>query len=273
MNILGRDISRYWRRLPEAPAYLGYFIKCFWIFKNPVQFITAYLTSNSIPGRMVEMRNGLKIHMSEHPHDTISIFVVFVRNDYGPIQSGASVIDIGANIGIFSLYAAQNKAARVFSYEPCSESFVILLNNIQANRLENTVFARQLAIVGRPLGKVRFPVRSSMYNAILTDTDTADEFEWVETASLKNIVSESGSIDLLKIDCEGAEYDIIFAGGENEYSRIHKLRLEYHRGKAEMLDTHLRLYGFVRRRAKSDTAQSGNVWYEKRTKQQAPPKT
>jgi FkbM family methyltransferase len=264
MRLFGRDISRYVRRIPEIPAYAGYLLKCLWLFKRPLQFILAYLASRSLAQRVVELRSGLKIYLSEHPHDVISVFVVFVREDYGAIEPGGAVVDVGANIGIFSLYAVHKKAGAVFAYEPNSESFAYLLHNIRANRLEQRVIARQFAVVGAPGGQVRFPTRSSMYNAIITQ-DSAAEYELVDTIGLGAILAQSGPISLLKLDCEGAEYEILFSADETSYAAVRHIRLEYHAGRVQAIDAHLSQYGFVRYHSQADTATSGNLWYERVT--------
>jgi FkbM family methyltransferase len=211
---------------------------------------------------VIELRKGPRIYLSEHPHDIISVFVVFVREDYGHIQPGSTVVDVGANIGIFSLYAAHNKAAMVLAYEPSAESYSILLRNIKANQLEQSVIAKQLAVVGTPGEQVRFPVKSSMYNAIITD-DNETDFEWVNTIGLPEILDQMGNISLLKLDCEGAEYDILACAGEDVYAKIQHIRLEYHSGGEQVIDNYLSRYGFVKRHSQADTASSGNLWYEK----------
>lgn len=262
MQLLGRDISRYVRRIPETFSYLNYFFKCFRLFNNPHEFIWAYLLSRPLSNRVVELRNGLKIYLSEHPHDVISVFVVFVREDYGGIQPGSTVVDIGANIGIFSLYAAHNRATRVFAYEPNSESYYYLLQNIKANHLERVILPCRLAVVGTPGEQVRFPTKSSMYNAIITNDDRTD-FEWVNTIGLPEILDQTGDINLLKLDCEGAEYGILFSIGQDIYARIQNIRLEYHSGNEQAIENHLTRYGFIKRCSKADTANSGTMWYEK----------
>ena len=45
------------------------------------------------------------------------------------IQEGDVVLDIGANIGAFSLYAEQQGATKIYSYEPDSDNFFILEKN------------------------------------------------------------------------------------------------------------------------------------------------
>jgi FkbM family methyltransferase len=220
------------------------------------------LRTRSLPGRVIELRSGLRIHLSEHPHDIISVFVVFVREDYGRVKPGSTVADIGANIGIFALYAAHSQAARVVAYEPSAESYSLLLRNIQANQLEHRVVARQMAVVGTPGEKVRFPVKSSMYNTIVTE-DSGTDFEWVNTIGLGGIVAQLGEISLLKLDCEGAEYDILSSADKDVYSKIRHIRLEYHSGGEAIIDDNLARYGFDRTHFHADTATSGSLWYEK----------
>jgi FkbM family methyltransferase len=262
MQLLGRDISRYFRRIPEIFSYIGYALKCFRLFNKPHEFISAYLLSKSPSSRVVELRSGLKIHLSEHPHDVISVFVIFVREDYGHIQSGSTVVDVGANIGIFSLYAAHHRAQRVFAYEPSAESYDYLLQNIRANHLEQIIIPCRLAVVGTPGEPVRFPTKSSMYNAILTNNDTSD-FEWVNTIGLSEILDQTGDSNLLKLDCEGAEYNILLSVGQDVYARLQNIRLEYHLGREQDIENHLTQYGFVKCRSKADTTNSGNMWYER----------
>ncbi|MBN2390101.1 MAG: FkbM family methyltransferase [Anaerolineae bacterium] len=232
------------------------------LFKDPFGFISAYLSCKSPSGRVVELRSGLKICLSEHPHDVISVFVIFVREDYGRIQPGSIVVDVGANIGIFSLYAAQNRVARVFAYEPNSESYDYLLQNIKANHLDQVIVPGQFAVVDTPGEPVRFPTKSSMYNAIITNDNTTD-FEWVSTIGLPEILDQTGDIHLLKLDCEGAEYSILFSAGEDVYALIQNIRLEYHLGREQDIENYLVQHGFVKCYSKVDTANSGNMWYEK----------
>ena len=165
MKIFGREWVRYAKRIPEFPKYLWYFFKCLFLFKHPLQFISAYLSVASLPNRLAELRTGLKIVLSGHPHDVITVFMIFVRKDYGNIQPGSTVIDIGANIGVFSLYAAYHQAAQVLAYEPNTESYQCLMQNIQANRLQHVITPQQLAVTSTDGETVKFPTKSSMYNA------------------------------------------------------------------------------------------------------------
>lgn len=263
MQLFNRNLDSYIRNIPKIPSYVWYLLKCMVIFKRPLQFIHAYLTVSPIPERLIELRSGLSIHLSEHPHDIITVFVIFVRKDYGDIHPHGSVIDIGANIGVFSLYAAHcGKAERVFAYEPNSESFGYLLKNVRANRLESIIFPYRLAVTDTPEATVRFPKQSSMYNAIIEDSDNGD-FEVVGTTSMEVMLSEIAQVDLLKLDCEGAEYDILMKSNRAVFDKISAIRLEYHYGREDEISAFLGRFGFNRCRYSPDSERTGNLWYEK----------
>lgn len=263
MLFLNRNIASYARNIPKIPKYILYVLKCLVIFKNPLRFIYAYLTITPIAERVVELRGGLKIHLSEHPHDIITIFVVFVRKDYGEIPPQGYVIDIGANIGVFSLYAAHcGRSIKVLAYEPNSESFQYLLNNIKANCLEQIIIPHRLAVTDVHNGKVKFPKISSMYNAIIEGESDTD-FEEVETTSLSAMLSDIERIDLLKLDCEGAEYDILMKSNRNVFDKISAIRMEYHLGQVAEVSAFLAQFGFARSHFSQDSEQTGNLWYYK----------
>ena len=261
-SILGRDLSRYVKRIPEIPMYFWYFVKCFLLFRDPWRFIWAYLTMSSLSDRQVKLRNGLHIGLSEHPHDVVTVFAIFVREDYGPIPPGSIVVDIGANIGIFSLYAAGRGATKVFAYEPNNESFQCLLKNIDVNGLREVVTPAHLAVTSRDGATVKFPTAASMYNAIITD-DNRSDYELVETVTLARILGQAPTVDVLKLDCEGAEYDILLNVSPEALRQVASIRMEYHSGPSSDLWAALQRHGFRRSHLSADTPVTGNVWYQR----------
>ena len=54
--------------------------------------------------------------------------------------------DIGANIGVFSMYSAIKKNAKVFAFEPESSNYFMLNKNISLNKLSGKVIAFNIAI-------------------------------------------------------------------------------------------------------------------------------
>ncbi len=263
MKILGRNPSNYFKNLGLIHKYLWYCLKCCFMFKQPLSILYHYFTMRLPRRKVVEMRSGLKIFLSDHAHDLITVFLIFVREDYGKIQPGSVVIDVGANIGVFCLYAAHHQARQVYAYEPNTETYQWLLRNIAENHLDQVILPHQLAVSGRADEVVRFPTRSSPYNAILTD-EAATDFELVTTTSLSSILSDHRleSVGVLKIDCEGAEYDILLNAAEVPWRCIHSLRMEYHRGQPDQLMAALQARHFKLTAFRRDTPTSGNLWFQ-----------
>lgn len=106
---------------------------------------------------------------SSDAYDIASAYEIFAKREYGDIPANATVVDLGANVGFFSLYAAQEGASRVFAYEPSREPFEALTVNVAANSLENTIRCFKVAVCGKVRGDVKFPVASSRNDAIILD--------------------------------------------------------------------------------------------------------
>ncbi|MBF8282059.1 MAG: FkbM family methyltransferase [Anaerolineales bacterium] len=262
MKIPGRRPSDYLKNLGRIHKYMWYCLKCLFLFKRPFSLLYHYFTLRPPRHTVVELRSGLRIFLSGHAHDLITIFLIFVREDYGQIQPGSIVIDIGANIGVFGLYAAHHQARRVYAYEPNTQSYQWLLRNIAENHLDQVILPHQLAVSRKAGEVVRFPTQASPYNAILTGETTAD-CELVTTTDLSSILGDHGleSVDLLKLDCEGAEHDIILHTSEVVWRRIHNLRMEYHHGQPDPLMAALQARHFKLTAFRQDTPTSGNMWF------------
>lgn len=263
MKLFGRDLSGNRSEVKHLYKYCWYFLKCFLVFRDPLEFIHHYLSMTSPKSGVVRLRNGLKIHLSSHPHDVVTVFVIFIRKDYGAVPPGSVVVDIGANIGVYTLYAAACGAALIHSFEPNSEAFRLLSRNVRENGLGNVVRTHRTAVAGANFGTVKFPKISSMYNAIIDD-DADQEYEYVSSVSLEEVAmrisSENPRIDLLKMDCEGAEYDILPATGPEVFRKIGEIRLEYHKGMRSDLLPFLERMGYRHRLSKEENSLSGILW-------------
>lgn len=232
-----------------APRYARDGVKAMRVFAEPGRFLSAYIVGRPINGLVVPLRAGFEIETSTSASDFATLMVVFVRQDYGPIPRGGVVVDVGANIGAFMLYAIMGGASRVIAFEPSSESFSVLGRNVERNRLADRVTIRQLAVSGVGGNTVWFPTTSNPSNRIVDDVkaDPAarDGYAQVVTTSVAEIVDTHGDVDLLKLDCEGAEYDIVAATKPGDWSRIKAVRIEYHKGRTDSLIAPLLSSGFV----------------------------
>jgi FkbM family methyltransferase len=261
MKLFNRDLAMYARNAHRLPAYFLYFFKCFRIFKKPARFILSYLQMVPPSGGEIELYNGIRIRLSSHPHDVVTVFIIFIRNDYGAVPPRSTVIDIGANIGVYSLYAASGGARRVIAFEPNGEAFRCLQQNIRTNHLESIVEPHRFAVAASAGGRMRFPKNASAYNSVLRGASTA-ESELVKTIGLKEIMKSIDRVDLLKMDCEGAEWEILNGAGRGVMERIEAIRMEYHLGQRDQIAAFLQSHGFSIKYL-SGTKAAGTMWVEK----------
>jgi len=243
MNIFNRLILA--ERLPRA---FTNFIKIFphiFIVKNPFYMLYHYIKKDS--PEFIDLKSGHRILLSSHPHDIVTFFVIFLRKDYGDIEKNDIVIDVGANIGIFSIFAALSGAKKVYAFEPSKESFDVLCENIEINNLTDIIIPINRAVSSKDNEIIKFSISSSPYNKItVCDAVDNDKYHKIQTVTLGSfIISNSiDHVDLLKLDCEGAEFDILPSMDKDVLSMVRKIRMEFH-SKPDELVVDLCQQGFV----------------------------
>jgi len=140
------------------------------------------------------------------------------------------VIDIGANIGCFTLMALSYGAKNVLSVEPVSKTFDYLRQNIDRAGYKNAK-ALKFAVTDKNEDYVKIPLQSdNSLNGIFYN-ETTPNFEIVETITLNKLLSkiDTSSNDVfLKVDCEGAEYDILLNATDDDINKIDTIVLEIH---------------------------------------------
>jgi FkbM family methyltransferase len=147
------------------------------------------------------------------------------------VKPGMTVIDIGAHIGYYSLLFAKcvGPTGRVFSFEPLPENLAMLRRNVQLNRLSNVqCFASALFSSKRELS-LAVPDESPNSGDGSVIHDRGRKHILVSAITLDSFCA-SGKIqpDVLKMDIEGAEYDVL-VGARDTISRCRpKLLIELH---------------------------------------------
>jgi FkbM family methyltransferase len=194
----------------------------------------------NIPIRLT-LRSGHRI--SCRANEIFQIVEVFITGDYEnpeiPFSEARTILDVGANIGVATIWFSEHcPLARIFAVEPSSEASARLLRNINRNGLENRVSVLTVALGegGRPLYLV-FGEHSGLSH---TDPEPHDGSQTVWSADLKAILEiVGGHVDVMKLDCEGAEYDIILGADSHTLSQIDHIVGEYH---GPDLSEHARLF-------------------------------
>lgn len=179
------------------------------------------------------LRNGIRFMVRASDLEAVAaINDVWLRQIYTPlrdeIRSGYTIVDIGAHIGTFSVFASTcAEQVTVYSYEPSEEKFYFLIKNIRLNRLNN-IKAFQLA-VSRRGDKVKLYIDKT-HSTLHSSTIPKRFYEEVNSTTLEEVLDNNRieTCDLLKMDCEGAEYEILFSAPKNTLMRIENISLEYH---------------------------------------------
>ena len=186
---------------------------------------------------VMRFRNGLQLRIGSLMDAWIAKETILDR-DYErvgcPIVDGWTVLDIGAALGDFAVYVARaHPGVRVFAFEPFAESFARLQENIALNKLPNVVAVRR-AISNNAglvaLAKTGAAVQHTITGSTLSGQ--ASETLRVEALTLSDVFEDHGieRCDFLKMDCEGAEFEILLNAPTAAFDRIDRICLEYHDG-------------------------------------------
>ena len=135
---------------------------------------------------------------------------------------GGLVIDVGAQVGLYTLKTAPF-AKRVISFEPSMKNFRYLKKNVERNSLLN-VEINQRALWSST-GRVKFTNGGAGFVSDLVGA--RGDYE-VETTTLEEVVANVGRVNLLKIDIEGAEYDVFRLCTESTLRQIERIVAEVH---------------------------------------------
>ncbi|MFF7593365.1 FkbM family methyltransferase, partial [Kitasatospora purpeofusca] len=237
--------------------------------------------------RTYELPNGMTVfHQNRSETDFVfeEIFthLEYLRNGI-TLPAGACIVDVGANIGMFTLFAGSRVPdAKIYSFEPIPPVFDSLRRNVELHGLNATVFDCGLAaeakeetftfyrhntVISSSLTtatQAQDMVRSYLRNQEELTADgpaTGDELvdELVDARmdseqftcrlrTLSEVIDEQGidGIDLLKIDVENAEYEVLKGIDPRHWSMIRQLVVELHDvdGRLAEVEGLLRSLGF-----------------------------
>jgi FkbM family methyltransferase len=145
------------------------------------------------------------------------------------IKKSMTVIDIGANIGYYTLIAAQLVGSgTVYAFEPEPDNYKILCKNIKINNYDNVVAIQQA--VSNKKGRSEFYIdkfdisgNSLSFATRLDSSNKSAEINsvWIETITLDDFfsrLSEHVKIDIIKMNAEGAE-GLVFEGAKATLTR------------------------------------------------------
>lgn len=168
------------------------------------------------------------------------------------IKDGWTVIDVGAGIGDFAISVAyEYPNSRIFAFEPFKESYRLMEENIALNSVKNVApFPMAIGTKSEDLTLITTgeAVQHTTTNEFISEA--AGSTLKVQGISLADAFQLTGitNWDLMKIDCEGCEFNILLNADETILRRIKRIALEYHDGFTQFshidLVNHLKSNGF-----------------------------
>ncbi len=152
------------------------------------------------------------------------------------------VIDVGANIADSSMYFALKGAKKVYALEPSPYSYSLAKKNIRLSGMEDRITLLNNAGGGAP-GFVHIDSDAETFGG--ADLKHLAKGKRIGVVTLKGLLSryELGTDCLLKMDCEGAERDIIINSDINTLRKFDRIMLEYHYGYLD-IEKKLKAAGF-----------------------------
>lgn len=141
------------------------------------------------------------------------------------VKEGQVVLDLGANIGYYTLLFAQlvGGQGKVFAFEPIPELFAMLNRNVELNSHRNVTTVRKAVSDRTMKGKIYVSSHRENHN-LFDSTDNVGTVE-VDMVSLDDYFAGwAGGIDFVKMDVEGAEA-LALAGMKNLVRRNRKLKI------------------------------------------------
>ncbi len=161
--------------------------------------------------------------------------IVFLGNVYENLPVvGKTVIDIGANIADSSIYFAARGAKRVISLEPFPENYELAKRNIESNNLSDKI---TLLLAGCTANQGFITISPSDKSWIGSSIKNSSQGFKVPTLTLEDILKQNnlqnGEI-ILKMDCEGCEYDSILSASRDVIRSFSHIQIEYHYGYKDL---------------------------------------
>lgn len=167
----------------------------------------------------------------------------FVEDQYADVDvKGSVVLDIGASFGDSAIYFLLNGAKKVIALEPYPYTYKIAKSNISLNGFKDKAVLLNQACRSKP-GSIT--IDAKFQNNDRNPLKYFKEGENIPVTTLGRLANKYGLNNaVLKIDCEGYEYEIIENADRKLLRRFKTIVLEYHYGYRS-LERKLRNCGFM----------------------------
>lgn len=234
-------------------------------------FVVSFIFDSHVEDHTIKIRDEIKEFEFLDNFETkledpsyYSFDEVFIKKIYEDnlirINEGDIVVDIGANYGLFSIYAHTFKPSKIISFEPSRVTFDFLSKNFRNGILLQNAISDISGFKSFKEGHI-----STAASRIVEDFGDYQ----VEVIGINDLHNYLGldKIDYLKIDCEGSEKNIFNEISHHTIYKINKIVVEFHSEEIkELIIDKLNYFGFTIQKITNDLIFSYNPNYYKNKK-------
>ncbi len=208
------------------------FLKMIQIIKNWYLVFFVYFGIYKKEFYFLHLKNGLKIKLRTRSTDLQAFTNVWILKEYKiegfEIIENDVIIDVGGHIGLFALYASLKcPNGKIISIEPHPQNFLLLKENMANNKFNKIVFMNKaITNSNREIDLFVDSLDDSAHSIYGNGKNSMK----IKSTTLENIMTENqiSKCNMLKMDCEGAEFEIIESLSDDQLFKIEKLCFEYH---------------------------------------------
>ena len=167
-----------------------------------------------------------------------------------------TIIDIGACTGDTSIYFALKGAKKIIAVEPFPNNFKILKKNITENKFDELI----IPILGAcGYLKKEISINPNLHDGMRSILHEFSDGIKISTITLQDIIKDFDvSNAILKLDCEGCEYETILNSSSEILQTFTDIQIEYHNGY-QNLEKKLLSVGFEVSHAVIDNMHRGHI--------------
>jgi FkbM family methyltransferase len=189
------------------------------------------------------LKSKFQVEVQDEADESV-LAEIFSLREYAPIEPSLKtarrgILDVGGHKGYFVLYLrALNPTVPIWTYEPEQKNFALLKEHVRLNHLEG-VQVKNVAVAAEE-GTLLLNVSEDSHNHSLVVQPGTAEQQKVNATTLGKILNKMQGCDLIKMDCEGAEFQILENAGPAVFE-VPEFFLEYHEYGPTMKATNLKV--------------------------------
>jgi len=230
--------------------------------KNKIEF-----SRNLSAIETAEMAINLRGHVHDHDKDyflvdvnnlkffvrkSVSSDIYVIKENFSleqysfiyPLLKDGVVLDIGANIGDTAILFCSKGAKKIFAYEPHPFFFDLARRNIELNRMNDRIEARAYGVGSKDeVVILRDDSELGPTGSFGTKGSEKTRENRLNIVKFSSIIADIGDVDVVKMDCEGAEFGAILSCPPHLLRKIKAMAIEFHDDPAAIMG-HLTESGF-----------------------------